>query len=568
MLETRLGSQGYVAPELLGLLPRPATSNTYTNAVDMWALGCIVHEVLTSEIPFLDRAPEDVETVMSGLDTIPDPSISPQTDITALKEFCDAKVEFPAQCLRQSGASEAAVEFVMTLLVANPHARLSASEARQSRWLLEQEQEEVADRAVSDNIPPTDGPAATEVDLTVFSELCPGESDMPTVPPTVTLSQPNVLAAILAPHTSVQQSSGAATESKIASLNTSPALVRRLSYSRLSLLTYALYGKPSPKFSNGYCLPRTIHTSTSASGSTAAAQDIRSSHFSDVVMPGMGQLKTPEELWFSIQQSGRTRSGRPSKAMNDGEQIAARSNMGMRQEQKRKPDDLFGKLPPTAWGKPLMRLRGVPLSHISINLQRSRSVRKKERVGDKNRLARILVCTTCTERSAKEQERELTAKQPATRGTEWINQFSWNGKTNYDVPLTIEIGPSFGLRKSITRSKSSTSFEGQVAITSSECSDHTGSGDALIADIGRRLSGLRMDGHRVADQAGAAEWVNTGPERSATTSRHVGAWPIRRQYAKPIVGEHEEDKLSLSRLGRRILHPALSIIQYMGWKRD
>lgn len=44
----------YALPEMLGLVPRNGMANmTYSNGVDIWALGCIIHEMLTGEIPFV-----------------------------------------------------------------------------------------------------------------------------------------------------------------------------------------------------------------------------------------------------------------------------------------------------------------------------------------------------------------------------------------------------------------------------------------------------------------------------------------------------------------------------------
>lgn len=49
---------GYVAPEILRrLAANPQDSNLpYTNAVDIWSLGVIVHEILTGRLPVHDTA--------------------------------------------------------------------------------------------------------------------------------------------------------------------------------------------------------------------------------------------------------------------------------------------------------------------------------------------------------------------------------------------------------------------------------------------------------------------------------------------------------------------------------
>lgn len=104
-----------------------------------------------------------------GLESHYGASIWAQTDMTALKEFCDAKIEFPTHCLERSGASETAVKFVMTLLVAQPHARASAEEARQNGWLLEQEQQ-VSPLIMDHMIAVTDTQAIIEPPRVVRSE--------------------------------------------------------------------------------------------------------------------------------------------------------------------------------------------------------------------------------------------------------------------------------------------------------------------------------------------------------------------------------------------------------------
>ena len=53
-LKTETGTLGYVAPEVLGY--HDQESSKYTNAVDLWALGCIYHRLLTMQPSFENRA--------------------------------------------------------------------------------------------------------------------------------------------------------------------------------------------------------------------------------------------------------------------------------------------------------------------------------------------------------------------------------------------------------------------------------------------------------------------------------------------------------------------------------
>lgn len=99
----------------------------------MWALGCVVHEILTLKIPFLepisasDRDWLDLQTAQPP----------PQPDMDILSDFCSGRAKFPAGILRQSQVSECGISFVESLLVADPQSRLSAKDALQSPWLLE-----------------------------------------------------------------------------------------------------------------------------------------------------------------------------------------------------------------------------------------------------------------------------------------------------------------------------------------------------------------------------------------------------------------------------------------------
>lgn len=129
VLKTQAGSWAYMAPELLGLLPRELMGSTYTKAVDIWSLGCLVHEVLTAEIPFLEMISGNSTGVQPG-----DLSLQ-RTDFAGFKSFCDGTTEFPLDSLQRSGANDTAVRFLKTLLVADPKCRPLAKDALLSKWL-------------------------------------------------------------------------------------------------------------------------------------------------------------------------------------------------------------------------------------------------------------------------------------------------------------------------------------------------------------------------------------------------------------------------------------------------
>lgn len=133
MLHTRLGSQGYVSPEMIGLLPQKYTRDSYSKGVDMWALGCVVYELMTGQIPFreVEYEPDGITELDFGTEEF----MEPRTDLDALKSFCDGKTEFATNILRQSRVSDAGIEFVKGILVANPDSRATAKEALGRAWL-------------------------------------------------------------------------------------------------------------------------------------------------------------------------------------------------------------------------------------------------------------------------------------------------------------------------------------------------------------------------------------------------------------------------------------------------
>lgn len=132
------GTQGYIAPENLGLLPRRyRTQSLYTGAVDIWSLGCLVHEIMTTETPFL-------ESDDSSLDSLPDSpfaGLSRDTDVDLLYQYCRGDLDFPTEILENSKISKEGIDFVRRLLVPDPVSRMSAIEALKSPWLLDSARE-------------------------------------------------------------------------------------------------------------------------------------------------------------------------------------------------------------------------------------------------------------------------------------------------------------------------------------------------------------------------------------------------------------------------------------------
>lgn len=127
------GTQGYLAPELLRLLPRrfqTRSSDEFTYALDIWSLGCLVHELLTLETPFRESQTNEDWEPESGF-TI----LEPQVDMAKLYEYCHGKCGFPVELLQSSHVGKEGIEFVMGLLAANPNERPVAATAVQHPWL-------------------------------------------------------------------------------------------------------------------------------------------------------------------------------------------------------------------------------------------------------------------------------------------------------------------------------------------------------------------------------------------------------------------------------------------------
>lgn len=62
-------------------------------------------------------------------------SIIPMVDYELLYTYCRGS-DFPSHCLKRKGVSNEAIDFVKSLMVADPNKRVSAKDALESRWLM------------------------------------------------------------------------------------------------------------------------------------------------------------------------------------------------------------------------------------------------------------------------------------------------------------------------------------------------------------------------------------------------------------------------------------------------
>ncbi|KAL0630844.1 hypothetical protein Q9L58_010301, partial [Maublancomyces gigas] len=134
-LRTNCGTPSYQAPEQLGLLPRKmmTRNQSYTKAIDLWALGAVIHEILTSKIPFLETYYDDMDSMVSTFETLTVSDCTGTIDTEEIYNYC-RHFKFPIETLQQSGAVVEAIELVRSLMAANPKDRMSATEALDSRW--------------------------------------------------------------------------------------------------------------------------------------------------------------------------------------------------------------------------------------------------------------------------------------------------------------------------------------------------------------------------------------------------------------------------------------------------
>lgn len=132
MLRTRCGTDGYLAPELRGALTKRNSRKPeiFTYALDIWSLGCLLHEMLSSKVPFFDTNTDNEDDDDIG----PSP---PCLDMDSLMAYCQGRLDFPTSALHEAGVSEDGIAFVKSLLSPRPEDRPTATSALMNPWLLD-----------------------------------------------------------------------------------------------------------------------------------------------------------------------------------------------------------------------------------------------------------------------------------------------------------------------------------------------------------------------------------------------------------------------------------------------
>lgn len=106
-LRTMVGTPNYTAPEVLGYISSETSS--YTNAVDIWSLGCLIHAIITKETPF--------------------------TDTRQLLHYVGGQSPFPEMRMLDNGTSSTAIKLIASLMAVQPEKRLTAEQALGHPWL-------------------------------------------------------------------------------------------------------------------------------------------------------------------------------------------------------------------------------------------------------------------------------------------------------------------------------------------------------------------------------------------------------------------------------------------------
>jgi serine/threonine protein kinase len=108
---TQAGTEKYMGPELYFYVPGlNKETSEYTNAIDIWALGCIVYRIITRAVPFLS--------------------------LLSLRNYSNCNEELLFEVPSPMAEAET---FVRKLLTPHPAERPTASAALEHHWVITSE---------------------------------------------------------------------------------------------------------------------------------------------------------------------------------------------------------------------------------------------------------------------------------------------------------------------------------------------------------------------------------------------------------------------------------------------
>ena len=107
-----VGTLNYMAPEIL-LDNDDQEDSSYTLAIDVWSLGCVIFRLLTRRFPF----PEN----------------------RGLRLYWYSKISFPTEALVESDVSKDGVSFISELMKSNPADRITVTTALLHSWISSEE---------------------------------------------------------------------------------------------------------------------------------------------------------------------------------------------------------------------------------------------------------------------------------------------------------------------------------------------------------------------------------------------------------------------------------------------
>lgn len=128
------GTIRYQGPEQVRFLDTkvtPKPRSQYPKAGDVWAVGIIMYQLMTSKHPFfLPKAGETLSKMNGswGITTV---------NLNALRDYCNG-APFPMEDLKISGVSVEGVGLVKRTLRADPKERVSAANALEDEWFVDQ----------------------------------------------------------------------------------------------------------------------------------------------------------------------------------------------------------------------------------------------------------------------------------------------------------------------------------------------------------------------------------------------------------------------------------------------